>query len=172
MSNFGNIKDTFKNLVIESTIKKDNKGKKLFSKFLKTIKENETLKNQYLIYSNLQNTKFDDKTEAIEFVKENISLLGGLDKEHINKGNEFFLKVLKGNKIVKENQEFYNKVTYLVNTKKTPSNLKKVNESINHIVRVMLEKEDVEEVVVNQSCVKLNAEPMFIHAKNKKTSAA
>jgi ATP-dependent Clp protease ATP-binding subunit ClpX len=32
--------------------------------------------------------------------------------------------------------------------------------------------EDVEEVVVNQSCVKLNAEPMFIHAKNKKTSAA
>ena len=147
MSNFGNIKDTFKNLVIESTIKKDNKGKKLFSKFLKTIKENETLKNQYLIYSNLQNTKFDDKTEAIEFVKENISLLGGLDKEHINKGNEFFLKVLKGNKIVKENQEFYNKVTYLVNTKKTPSNLKKVNESINHIVRVMLEKEDVEEVV-------------------------
>ena len=59
MSNFGNIKDTFKNLVIESTIKKDNKGKKLFSKFLKTIKENETLKNQYLIYSNLQNSKFD-----------------------------------------------------------------------------------------------------------------
>ncbi len=147
MGNFGNIKDTFKNIVIESTIKKDDKGKKLFSKFLKTIKENETLKNQYLIYSNLQNTKFDDKTEAIEFIKENISLLKGLDVEHINKGNEFFLKVLKGYKIVKENQEFYNKVSFLVNTKKTPSNIKKVNESINHIVRVMLEKEETEEVV-------------------------
>ena len=36
----------------------------LFSKFLKTIKENETLKNQYLIYSNLQNTKFDDSVQA------------------------------------------------------------------------------------------------------------
>ena len=128
MSNFGNIKDTFKNLVIESTIKKDNKGKKLFSKFLKTIKENETLKNQYLIYSNLQNSKFDDGVEAREFVKENISLLKGLNKEHINKGNEFFLKVLKGNEIVKENQEFYDKVTFLVNTKKTPSNIKKINE--------------------------------------------
>ena len=44
MENFGNIKDTFKNLVIESVIKKDKKGKKLFSKFLKTIKENKTLK--------------------------------------------------------------------------------------------------------------------------------
>ena len=48
MGNFGNIKDTFKNIVIESTIKKDDKGKKLFSKFLKTIKENQTLKESIL----------------------------------------------------------------------------------------------------------------------------
>tara|TARA_S200002703_G_scaffold22639_2_gene19303 strand:+ start:5455 stop:6219 length:765 start_codon:yes stop_codon:yes gene_type:complete len=147
MINFGNIKDTFKNLVIESTIRKDNKGKKLFSKFLKTIKENQTLKDQYLIYSNLQNTKLDDGVEAMEFVKENIELLKTLNETHIKKGNEFFLKLLKGNKIVKENQEFYNKVSYLVNTEKTPSNIKKINESINYIIRLMLEKEEVEEVV-------------------------
>lgn len=147
MINFGNIKDTFKNLVIESTIRKDNKGKKLFSKFLKTIKENQTLKDQYLIYSNLQNTKLDDGVEARGFVKENIELLKTLNESHIKKGNEFFLKLLKGNKIVKENQEFYNKVSYLVNTEKTPSNIKKINESINYIVRLMLEKEEVEEVV-------------------------
>jgi len=147
MENFGNIKDTFKNLVVESVIKKDEKGKKLFSKFLKTIKENKTLKDQYLIYSNLQNSKFDDGVEAKEFVKENIELLKGLNEGHIVKGNEFFLKLLKGNQIVKENQEFYNKVSYLVNTEKTPSNIKKINESINYIVKPMLEKEEVEEVV-------------------------
>lgn len=147
MENFGNIKDTFKNLVVESVIKKDEKGKKLFSKFLKTIKENKTLKDQYLIYSNLQNSKFDDGVEAKEFVKENIELLKGLNEGHIVKGNEFFLKLLKGNQIVKENQEFYNKVSYLVNTEKTPSNIKNINESINYIVKPMLEKEEVEEVV-------------------------
>ena len=147
MENFGNIKDTFKNLVVESVIKKDEKGKKLFSKFLKTIKENKTLKDQYLIYSNLQNSKFDDVVEAKEFVKENIELLKGLNEGHIVKGNEFFLKLLKGNQIVKENQEFYNKVSYLVNTEKTPSNIKKINETINYIVKPMLEKEEVEEVV-------------------------
>jgi len=147
MENFGNIKDTFKNLVVESVIKKDEKGKKLFSKFLKTIKENKTLKDQYLIYSNLQNSKFDDVVEAKEFVKENIELLKSLNEGHIVKGNEFFLKLLKGNQIVKENQEFYNKVSYLVNTEKTPSNIKKINESINYIVKPMLEKEEVEEVV-------------------------
>ena len=147
MNNFGNIKDTFKSLVVESMIRKDDKGKKLFSKFLKTIKENKTLKDQYLIYSNLQNTKFDDSIEAREYVKENISLLKTLNETHINKGNEFFLKLLKGNKIVKENDSFYKDVLYLVNTEKTPSNINKINESINNIIKVMLEKEETEEVV-------------------------
>lgn len=147
MENFGNIKDTFKNLVVESVIRKDEKGKKLFSKFLKTIKENKTLKNQYLIYSNLQNSKFDDGVEAKEFVKENIELLKTLNETHITKGNEFFLKLLKGKKIIKENQEFYNKVSYLVNTEKSPSNIKKINESINYVVKPMLAKEEVGEVV-------------------------
>ena len=147
MENFGNIKDTFKNLVVESIIKKNEKGKKLFSKFLKTIKENKTLKNQYLIYSNLQNSRLDDGVEAKEFVKENIELLKGLNEGHIVKGNEFFVKLLKGNKIIKENQEFYNKISYLVNTEKTPSNIKKINETINYIVKNMLEKEEVKEVV-------------------------
>jgi hypothetical protein len=147
MNNFGNIKDTFKNLVIESVIKKNDKGKKLFSKFLKTIKENKTLKDQYIIYSNLQNTKFDDSVEAREYVKENISLLKKLNKEHITKGNDFFLKLLKGNEIIKENDSFYKDVLFLVESEITPFNVKKVNESTNNIVRLMLEKEEVEEVV-------------------------
>ena len=147
MNNFGNIKDTFKNLVIESVIKKNDKGKKLFSKFLKTIKENKTLKDQYLIYNNLQNSKFDDPVQAREFVKENISLLKGLNKSHIAKGNNFFLKLLKGNTLIKENNSFYKDVLFLVESKKTPSNIKKINESINNIVRVMLEKENVDNIV-------------------------
>jgi len=147
MNNFGNIKDTFKNLVIESVIKKNDRGKKLFSKFLKTIKENETLKNQYLIYSNLQNSKFDDSIQAREFVKENISLLKKLNKEHITKGNDFFLKLLKGNEIIKENDSFYKDILFLVESEITPFNVKKVNESTNNIVKLMLEKEEVEEVV-------------------------
>ena len=147
MNNFGNIKDTFKNLVIESVIKKNDRGKKLFSKFLKTIKENKTLKDQYLIYNNLQNSKFDDPVQAREFVKENISLLKGLNKSHIAKGNNFFLKLLKGNTLIKENNSFYKDVLFLVESKKTPSNIKKINESINNIVRVMLEKENVDNIV-------------------------
>ena len=74
MENFGNIKDTFKDIVIESVLKKEKGGKKLFSKFIKLIKENNTLSDQYLIYKNLQTKKFDDTSEAKDYIKENISL--------------------------------------------------------------------------------------------------
>lgn len=147
MENFGNIKDTFKNLVVESVIRKDDKGKKLFSKFLKVIRENKTLKDQYLIYNNLQNTKFDIPEDAKEFIKENISLLKKLNSDHIKKGNDYFLKLLKGNKIIKENESFYNDIYFLVNTEKNPSNIHKITESINNIARLMLEKEEVSEVI-------------------------
>jgi hypothetical protein len=149
MKNFGNIKDTFKQLMIESIINKDDKGKKLFNKFLKTIGNNDTLKEQYLIYSNLQNTKFDDTTEAKEYIKENIDLLKSLNKKHIDSGNEYFTKLLKGVSLVKENESFYNDINFLVNTNKNASNINKIQESINNITNRMLEKE--EETVVTES---------------------
>ena len=149
MENFGNIKDTFKNIVVESVLRKDKEGKKVFSKFLKTLKENKTLSDQYLIYKNLQTKKFDDGGQAREYIKENITLLRNLNEGHIQKGNDYFLKLLKGVEIIKENDSFYNDISYLTKTKKTPSNIDKLNTSTNNIVRLMLEKED--EVVVKES---------------------
>ena len=143
MENFGNIKDTFKGIVIESVLKKESGGKKLFSKFVKLIKENDTLSDQYLIYKNLQTKKFDDPSEAKDYIKENISLLKSLDKKKLEKGNEKLFKLLNGKEIIKENDEFYNHIKFLVESEKTPSTIEKINDSINHIKRLMLEK-DVE----------------------------
>jgi hypothetical protein len=145
MENFGNIKDTFTDIVIESVFKKNDSGKKLFSKFIKLIKENDSLGDQYLIYKNLQSKKFNDSSEAKDFIKENISLLKSLDKKELEKGNEKLFKLLKGKSIVKENSEFYNHIKLLAETKKTPKNIEKINDSINHIKGLMLEKELVDE---------------------------
>jgi hypothetical protein len=49
MQNFGNIKNIFNNLLAEGLTKKDVKSKKLFQKYIKTIKESEVLKTQFLI---------------------------------------------------------------------------------------------------------------------------
>jgi hypothetical protein len=44
---FGTIKNTFTNLIIESQMKNDDNGKKLYKEFLNTLKENENLKTTF-----------------------------------------------------------------------------------------------------------------------------
>ena len=107
MENFGNIKDTFKKIILESIIKKDEKGKKLFSTFIKTLKENKSLKDQFLIFKNLESRKFDDRDVAKDYIKENIDLLKGINKKELTEGNVTLSNLLKGKKIIKENNSFY-----------------------------------------------------------------
>jgi len=57
MNNFGKIKDTFNLILTESIIKKDSEGKKLFISYLKELKENKSLKSQFLLYKNLSDKK-------------------------------------------------------------------------------------------------------------------
>lgn len=140
MENFGNIKDTFKKIILESVIKKDEEGKKLFSKFLKNLKENKTLKNQFLIYKNLESKKFDDRLDAKEYIQENVELLKQIGKSEIDKSNSQLLELLKNKEIVKENSEFYKNIIYLSSVKKTPSNIDKINESMNNLINHLLTK--------------------------------
>ena len=142
MENFGNIKDTFKKIILESVIKKDEDGKKLFASFIKNLKENKTLKNQFLIYKNLESRKFEDRLEAKEYIQENIKLLNELNKEDVEKSNSKLVNLLKGKKIVKENNSFYKDITYLSSVTKTPSNIDKINESMNNLINHMLTKDD------------------------------
>ena len=50
-------------------------------------------------------------------------------------------------KLLKKTILFISDILFLAESKITPFNVKKVNESTNNIVRLMLEKEEVEEVV-------------------------
>ena len=145
MENFGTIKDTFNNILAEAIIKKNNKGKKLFTSYLKLLKEDETLKTQYFIYKNLDTKKFIKDVDAKFYIKENILLLKELDKEKINKGNKKLLSLLKNKEIVKENAELYTHIDNLVNTKKTASSLDKLQKSITYIKDNMLKEEKVNE---------------------------
>ena len=139
MNNFGKIKDTFNLILSESIIKKDNKGKKIFISYLKELKENKTLKSQFLLYKNLSDKKFTNESDAKYYIKENISLLKGLNKKEINSGVKKLLSLLKGKELVKENIELYNHINLLVETKKTVSSIDKIQESINFITKKMME---------------------------------
>jgi len=145
MKNFGYIKDTFNLILSESIIKKDNSGKKRFNGYLKELRKNESLKSQFLIYKNLSSKIFTNKSDAEFYIKENITLLKGLNIKELNKGNKKLLSLLKDKELVKENSELYNHINTLVETKKTASSLDKIQNSINFIKERML-KEEVEEV--------------------------
>lgn len=145
MENFGNIKDTFKKIILESIIKKDEKGKKLFSTFIKTLKENKSLKDQFLIFKNLESRKFDDRDVAKDYIKENINLLKDINKKELTEGNVILFNLLKGKKIIKENNSFYSDISYLSTIKKNPSNIEIFNESLNRLVNHMVTKTEVTE---------------------------
>ena len=141
MSNFGYIKDTFNNILSESLLNKNDEGKKLFNKYVQTLKEDTNLKNEYLIFKNLTTKKFDNSSDAKDYIKENIEILKTINN---TKGIKKLTSLLGDTELVKENEEIYNHIDILRNTDKTPSTIEKIQESINYIKEEMLKEETVE----------------------------
>ena len=141
MSNFGYIKDNFNNILSESLLNKDDEGKKLFTKYVQTLKEDTNLKNEYLIFKNLTTKKFDNSSDAKDYIKENIEILKTINS---TKGIKKLTSLLGDTELVKENEEIYNHIDILRNTDKTPSTIEKIQESINYIKEEMLKEETVE----------------------------
>jgi hypothetical protein len=139
MTNFGYIKDTFNNILSESILTKNDSGKKLFKKYLKVLKEDSTLKREYLIYKNLTTKKFTSESDAKDYIKENIILL---KNNKPSKGIKKLNTILGSKEIIKENEEIYSHINILRNTTKTPNSLEKIQESINFFKERML-KEDI-----------------------------
>lgn len=137
MQNFGKIKNVFNNLLIEGIIKNDDKIKKLFKKYVKTIKESEILKTQFLIYNNIENKIDDNPLSAFSFVSENFKILEKYSQSDILKENEKLANILKGfEKRFSDSYELSNlhesmsKITF---TNKTPSNIEVVMEEIKKV---------------------------------------
>ena len=83
MKNFGEIKNRFNEILTESIVKKDDAGRKTFGNYIKMLKENVILNTQYHIFDNIENKYFEDKSDAKDYIKENISLLKDFTKEQI-----------------------------------------------------------------------------------------
>lgn len=145
MENFGQIKDTFNSILSESIIKKDNEGKKIFKEYLKILKENNSLRSQYLIFKNLEFKKFEFASDAKEYIKENIELLKKLDKTELEKGKKDLLSLLENKNLVKDNSTLYDHINILSTTVKSASSLDKLQQSINYIKDRMTTKEEVVE---------------------------
>ena len=132
MKNFGEIKNKFNDILIESIIKKDNDGKKTFGKFINMLKENVILKTQYRIFDNIENKYFDNSGDAKDYIKENLSLLSKYTRKEIKEANKKLASIIsfkRGKEY--ENKELHENISKVIFTVKTPKTLDMILESIN-----------------------------------------
>ena len=134
MKNFGEIKNRFSDILTESIIRKDIKGKKTFGKFINMLKENVILSTQYHIFDNIENKHFDNSGDAKDYIKENISLLSKYTKKQITEANKKLASIIsfKGGKDY-ENKELHENISKVIFTKKTSKTLDTIQESINSL---------------------------------------
>jgi len=87
VKNFGKIKNTYNTILVESITSKKDENKSVFKKYIKTIKSDEILKEQFLIFNNIENKVETDRAKATEYVKESIALLSKYPKQSIIESN-------------------------------------------------------------------------------------
>lgn len=135
MQNFGKIKNIFNGMLAEGVVSKDTPKKLLFKNYVKTLKENEILKTQFLIYNNIENKIEENEFKATEFVKANISLMDKFNKKEIAEAN-----INLATPIVLEKDEDYllkdlhENISKLIFTKRTPENIDSIVETTSKIV--------------------------------------
>jgi hypothetical protein len=137
MQNFGKIKNVFNNLLIEGIVKKDKTTKQLFKKYVKSLKENEILKTQFLMFNNIENKFESDAMMANIYVSENIKLLDKFLKKDIIKANKKLVTILGdlSSRLNEdyENSELHESITKLIFTERSPKTIDVLTEETKKI---------------------------------------
>jgi hypothetical protein len=138
---FGTLKNKFTQILIESHVKGDEKGKKLYKQFLKIIKENEVLKSNFIVYKNIENKFSKSEIEANEYLKENLSLLEkyrdtrGKKIKNIQESNNQLISLLKkhGYKLTEKPSELHESLHKLITFEKDVTNINELHESFEKV---------------------------------------
>lgn len=135
VKNFGEIKNIYNTILIESITSKKDENKSLFKNYLKTIKNDEILKEQFLIYNNIENKVESDRFKATEYVKESIALLNKYPKQSIIESNT----TLVDNEAIElgvdyDNKDLHEAITTLIFTDKKANTLDIILEATDKVV--------------------------------------
>lgn len=87
MKNFGKIKNIFNNILAEAIANKDVTKKKVFNKYVSSLKESEILKTQFSVYTTIENLIEENQFKASEKIKMSVDTLKSFNKEDIIQAN-------------------------------------------------------------------------------------
>lgn len=139
MQNFGKIKNAFSEILAEGIASNDVAKKSLFKKYVKTLKESEILRTQFLVYENIENVVEADQFSANLIVTENLSLLNKFNKKDILKENQ---------KLVELSDEVKNKLDDIYDERVT-----KLHESFSNLLFLDKSPKTVSEIAKNTKSV-------------------
>ena len=135
MHNFGNIKNTFNQILTESITQKNRQRKNIFKEYLKTLKESSVLKSQFIVLNNIENKFIEDPYLAGEYVKENVDSIRKFGSKKISLENSKLETILTNNnlKIFIEENKLYESLNNLITLKKDSKNINKIHESFEFV---------------------------------------
>jgi hypothetical protein len=139
--NFGTIKNIFASLVVESHLEENQKGKKLYKRFINLLKEDEVLKSQFIVYKNIEGGHFDSEVTASNYLKENIKVLKGFGEKRINESNKKLITLLKNNGISFKGvkvESLHKSIHTLITEKEKATNINKIHESFSDVTKWLL----------------------------------
>lgn len=134
MQNFGKIKNAFNGILVESFVGDNTANKNLFKTYIKTIKENEALKTQFLVYNNIENKIEENEFKANLFLQENIALLNKFSKKDLLEANAKLAKSISIEDESYEKQELHENLSELIFLKKTSNNIEAIVEATTKII--------------------------------------
>jgi hypothetical protein len=134
MQNFGKIKNAFNGILVESFVGNKESNKNLFKTYIKTIKENEALKTQFLVYNNIENKIEENELKANLFLQENIALLNKFSKKELLEANKQLAKSISIEDESYEKQELHENLSELIFLKKTSKNIDAIVEASSKII--------------------------------------
>lgn len=135
MQNFGQIHETFKDVIANAIVEGNDEHKKVFKTYAKALKRYSTLYTQFQVYNKLENKVaiVNESEKSKMFVDECISILQSLDIKEVEAGNKRLVSFLKehGIELLEdyENKDLHEHIHNLAFTKKTPKNIESIIES-------------------------------------------
>jgi hypothetical protein len=151
MQNFGKIKNAFNELLAEGLSTDNTESKELFKNYIKSIRENEIMKTQFLVISNIENKIESNREKAIQFVKENIELFSKFKTKTILEANDnlsqFISLCEKGHllneDVIYKHKDLHENITKLIFTKKTPNNINTIVEATAAVVDYIINNKEI-----------------------------
>lgn len=159
IKNFGLLNSIIEGTVTEWAVE-DNK--KPMAEYIKLIKEDSNLKNEYKFYQSMKN--YTTSAPSREYVKDCLNAVKqGINEESIQESNEKLIDFMKKHHITKnvdmisENKKcFYNACQYILEHKSTPQTLANLYDNIASVAeyiecnprKVVAEKKDIRQDLV------------------------